>query len=124
MRTSVQHGFGPMELERVGTASPTLPNSVGDWRLLVARALGRAGISQKAAAADLGLTPQALSRQLAGMEHLSFWRMYALSPEFWRELVALICEFHDIAIGQTVQDRTDAEIGRLVREAVTKAVAR
>lgn len=123
-RRIAQRTLGPMELERVGTLTPTLPNSVGEWRALVARALGRCGVSQKAAAVDMGITPQALSKQLAGAEHLSFWRMHALPPEFWRELVALICEFHDITVGQTVQERTDAEIGRLVREVVGKAVAR
>ncbi len=80
----------PTAPKSVGEASSTAPKSVGEWRALVGRALGRAGLSQKAAAIDLGITPQALSKQLAGAEHLSFWRMFNLPPEFWRELVALI----------------------------------
>lgn len=87
---------------------------------MVARAFGRASISQKAAAADLGVTPPALSKQLAGGEHLSFWRMQALPPEFWQELIPLIVEYHGLTLGDTPQQRNYAEIGRLVTEAVAR----
>lgn len=124
MRAIVNGALGPMELDRVGTPTPTAPKSIGDWRGLVARALGRAGISQKAAAVDLGITPQALSKQLAGAEHLSLWRMHALPPEFWREVIELMCEYHQICIGQTALERADMELGRAFRESVSKAVGR
>jgi hypothetical protein len=124
MNHMVNGTLGPMELDRVGMTAPTHPKSIGEWRGLVARALGRAGISQKAAAVDLEITPQALSKQLAGAEHLSFWRMHRLPPEFWREVLALICEYHDITVGHSHQERADVEIGKLVREVVLRAVAR
>jgi hypothetical protein len=69
----------------------------------------------------MGITPQQFSTQLRGRdgEHLSFTRMRNLSPEFWRELILLILDFHDITVGQTSQqDLDDAAVGRLVREVV------
>lgn len=109
-----------MELNTVATPAPTPRKSLGDWRAIVGKSLGRAGLSQKQAASDLGITESALSKQLAGTEHLSFWRMHALPPEFWRELILLILEFHELTIGSTQRDQDDAAIGRLVREAVTR----
>jgi hypothetical protein len=117
----MQGALGPMELKPLGSASPTPPNSLGDWRAIVSKSLGRAGISQKVAAADLGVTEAALSKQLAGAEHLSFWRMHSLPPEFWHELVLLIVEFHGLTIGAASQrDLEDAAIGRCVRDAVSR----
>lgn len=87
---------------------------------MVPKCLGRVGISQKAAAADLGVTESALSKQLAGLEHLSFARMRNLPPEFWRELIALIADFHGICLNGTQQDTEDAQIGRCLREAVRR----
>lgn len=120
MRRSVNGTLGPMELQPLGSASPSVPNRLGEWRALVSKSLGRAGLSQKAAAADLGITESALSKQLSGMEHLSFWRMAGLPPAFWRELILLLVEFHGITIGSTQQDAEDAAVGRLVREVVTR----
>jgi hypothetical protein len=117
----MQGALGPMELKPLGSASPTPPNCLGDWRAIVSKSLGRAGISQKVAAADLGVTEAALSKQLAGVEHLSFWRMHSLPPEFWHELVLLIIDFHGLTIGAASQrDIEDAAIGRCVRDAVSR----
>jgi hypothetical protein len=117
-----QLSLSPMELNGLGTASPTAPKSIGDWRAIVSKSLGRAGLSQKVAAADLGITESALSKQLAGTEHLSFWRMLNLGPDFWSELVDLICEFHELPPrGLTAQDEADRRLGRAFREAVQQA---
>jgi hypothetical protein len=113
-----------MALNGLSTEHETDHKSVSCWRALVCRALGRAGVSQKRAASDLGITEGQLSRQLSGAEHLSFWRMRSLPPEFWQELLTLLCEYHEICIGQSIQERTDAEIGKLIREAVGKVVAK
>lgn len=91
-----QLSLPPVELNRVGTASPTPPKSVGDWRSVVARAIGRAGLSHKEAAGHLDITQSALSKQLSGLEHLSFWRMVSLPRAFWSELIPLIREFHGL----------------------------
>lgn len=121
MNRSVQPSLGPMELQRVGSASPTPPKSVAEWLGLVGRAFGRSGLTQKAAAYELGVTESALSKQLAGAEHLSFARMRNLPPEFWHELVLLIVEFHGLTLGAVSQrDLEDAAIGRCVREAVSR----
>ncbi len=107
-----------MELERVAEPTPTHPNSIGCWRGQVARAYSRAGMTQKVAAAELGISPQALSKQLAGAEHLSFWRMFALPREFWQEMVVLIIEFYGLKVpGMSEQDLKDLEFGRSMREA-------
>jgi len=124
MGTSVQQNLPPMELNAVGISSPTVPNRLGDWRAIVPKSLGRAGYSQKAAAADLGITESAFSKQLAGTEHLSLWRMHSLSREFWREFVLLIIDFYDLQIGLCEQDRRDLELGRTLREAVQRGLAR
>ena len=120
-----QLNLSPMELNALGTASPTAPKSIGGWRALVSKSLGRAGLSQKAAASDLGITESALSKQLSGLEHLSFWRMLNLGPEFWAEMVDMILEFHGRnAPGLTAQDQEDMRIGRLMREIVQRSGAR
>jgi hypothetical protein len=118
--TTVQRALGPMELQKVEAPVSTALKSIESWRGLVGRALGRVGWSQKRAAIEMGIPEAQLSRQLRGAEHLSFWRLHALPPEFWRELILLIVEFHDLTIGATEQDQTDQQIGRLVREAVTR----
>jgi hypothetical protein len=124
MSPRVNGTFGPMELNRVGQASPTLPKAVGDWRALVGQAIGRAGFSHKEIAATLDITQSAFSKQLSGLEHLSFWRMFSLPPEFWQEMVTLICEFHGLQIGMTQQDQEDMAAGRAFREAVQRVRAR
>jgi predicted transcriptional regulator len=113
MSSRLQGALGPMELNRVGKASPTVPKSFADWRALVARGLGRAGLTQKEAASRLDITQSALSKQLAGVEHLSFWRALSLGPEFWSEMIDLIAEFHHLPPrGLTAQDEQWRRIGR------------
>lgn len=126
MNQSLQGALGPMELERVGDRSLTVPKSIKDWREIVTRAMGRSSLSQKAMASDLGITAQQLSAQLSGRngEHLSFWRMVALPSSFWQELLPLIVEFHGLSLTDSPQQRNDAEIGRLVREAVVRSIQR
>jgi hypothetical protein len=128
MSPSIQLTTGPMELQRVGHASPSHPKSVGDWRALVARAFGAAGLTQKEAASRLDVTQSALSKQLAGLEHLSFWRMLNLGPDFWREMVELICEFHGIQPpGMTSDDMEALRIGKAqieLHRQIAKAVSR
>jgi hypothetical protein len=96
------------------------------WLGLVGRALGRCGLSVKAAALTMEIDRPQLSRQLAGAphHHLSFRRMLRLGPEFWQEIIPLIVEFHGLTLHDSPQERADAEIGRLVREAVTRSLAR
>ncbi len=122
MPGTVQPTLGPMELQRVQEGSLTVLKSIQDWRALVPRALGRAAVSQKQAAADLGITPSQLSGQLAGRngEHLSFWRMHGLPREFWAEILPLIADYHGLTLGDSPQQRNHAEIGRLVSEAVLR----
>lgn len=120
MPRSLNGTLGPMEIKGLSTAVESDHKEVSDWRALVCRAFGKAGLSQKRAASDLGITEGQLSRQLGGAEHLSFWRMASLPPAFWRELILLIVEFHDITVGGTQQDAEDAAVGRLVREAVNR----
>lgn len=134
MSATVQRALGPMEVISVeGVASPTVTKVDGtpsstvtkvdrsrDWLQLVSRALGKSGLSHKAAAAEMDIDRGLLSAQLTGVpgKHLSWSRMGALPPEFWRELILLVLDFHDITIGTTQKDAEDAAIGRLVREAV------
>lgn len=125
MKSMLQRALGPMEVIAVDGAPSTTVNGVDrgrEWLGLVARALGKAGVSHKAAAADLEIDPGLFSAQLSGAEgkHLSFGRMRNLPPAFWRELIVLVADFHEIPIGGTQQDTEDAAIGRLVREAVTR----
>jgi hypothetical protein len=121
MRSSLQGALGPMEVTPVDGGTSTTVNAV-DWLGLVVRALGRAGISHKVAASDMAVDPGLFSAQLSGTpgKHLSWGRMGNLPPAFWRELITLVAEFHGLTVGATPQDAADAQIGRLVREAVTR----
>ena len=121
-----QRTLGPMELDRVQSGPCSGLKSLQDWKALVGRAFGRAGLSHKVAAADLGITPQQLSNQLSlqGKEHLSFWRMHGLSRDCWRELVLLVIEFYALDIGVSERDRADLEVGRSLRELVTRVSGR
>jgi transcriptional regulator with XRE-family HTH domain len=122
MDTSLQTTLGPMELTRVGCAHPTAHKSFDDWRALVVRALGRAGLSQKEAASRLGVTQSALSKQLSGLEHLSFWRALSLGADFWLEAIELISGFYGLPPrGLTAQDEADRRLGKAFREAVQQA---
>jgi hypothetical protein len=123
MRKRIQRTLGPMEVIAVDGGPSTTVNGVdrsAEWRGLVPRALGKAGVSHKAAAVDMAIDPGLLSAQLSGVpgKHLSWLRMGSLPPAFWRELIVLIAEFHDITIGTTPRDTADAAVGRLVREIV------
>lgn len=125
MRKSIQQTLGPMELKTVHRERLTPVNEVDqdrEWLGLFARACGKAGLSLTAAAGSMLIGLPQLSAQCSAIEdkHLSFRRMRRLPPEFWRELILLIAEFHDITLGGTQQDAEDAAIGRLVREAVNR----
>jgi hypothetical protein len=113
-----------MELQRVERPLSTALKTVESWLGLVGKALVRIGWSQKRTALEIGVPETQFSRQLAGLEHLSFKRMFALPPEFWAEILPLIAEYHGISVGVTKQEAEDAAIGRLVREAVTRSLAR
>lgn len=120
-----QQYLPPMEVESLRTAVRSGADSLRTWRELVRRALGKAGISAKAAAGEMGITEQQLSDQLNGREkyHLSFWRMQALGPDFWREMVDLILEFHGLpAPGLTAQDEEYRRIGKAYCELQQQAV--
>lgn len=128
-RNSMQLNLPPAELEKVQKPTDRCLKSLQAWKDLFVRATQRAGLSQKATASALGISEQQYSNQLAydgdaRRDHISFWRMHKLPPEFWREVIALMCEYHEIVVGHTVQERTDCEIGKLIREAVGKVIAR
>jgi len=112
-----------MELQTLEKPVSTALKSVESWRAIVGTALGRARVSQKVAAAEMQIAEAQLSRQLSGVEHLSFWRMKAIPAPFWQELVLLIIEFYDLQIGMTEQDRRDCELGRTIRHALERRLA-
>lgn len=129
LRSSLQLNLPPAELEKVQKPTEGCLKSLQTWKDLLIRATQRAGLSQKATASALGISEQQYSNQLAydgdaKRDHLSFWRMHQLPPEFWQELIALLIEYHDLVIGQSVEERRDLELGKLFREAVTKAGSR
>lgn len=99
-------------------ASTTVNDRDRDWLDLVARALGKAGISQKAAAIDMGIDPGLLSAQLsAGSgKHLSWLRLGRLPAAFWTELIPMLAEWHALAFGTNEQAQQDALLGARVRE--------
>jgi hypothetical protein len=77
--------------------------------------MGRANLSSKVMAAEMGISESQLSDQLNGRMncHLSLWRMFSLPPEFWQEMVDLICEFHNLPPrGLTAQDEEYRRIGK------------
>lgn len=126
MQKHSQQYLPPMEVESLRTPVRSGADSLRTWRELVRRALGKAGISSKTAAGEMGITEQQLSDQLNGREryHLSFWRMLHLGPEFWKEMIDLICEFHEIPRGVSQRDQERMRIGALVEEVVQRAVPR
>lgn len=126
-RTS-QQNLPPMEVtvrDADRSRAVTSDDRDGDWLALVPRAMGKCGLSHKAMAIDLEIDRGLLSAQLLGApnKHLSFRRMWRLSPEFWRELILLIIDFYGLAIAATEQERRDAELGRTVREALERRLA-
>jgi hypothetical protein len=52
----------------------------------VCAALAACGLSQKAAALEMGLHPSDFNRQLAGLDPLNLWRLTALPSSFWMAL--------------------------------------
>lgn len=82
----------------VRTTEPDLKRVKGAGAL-VKLALVRAGISQKQAALDMGLSDAQLSAQLADKEgeHLSWQRLQALPDAFFLELLILLAEHRGIA---------------------------
>lgn len=49
----------------------------------ISSALMACGLTEKAAAIEMGIHPTDLSRQLAGRDPLNLWRLTSLSAEFW-----------------------------------------
>jgi hypothetical protein len=90
---SRQLSLGPMALPSVSGAPETVRKSVNPTGL-ASRALAKAGIQSKQAAADMGISPSLFSRQFneASEEHPSLKRMGSLPREFWREFALLLCE--------------------------------
>jgi DNA-binding Lrp family transcriptional regulator len=88
-----------------------------EWGEIPAKALGRSGVSNKAAALAMGKSESWLSRALRGLEKLGWSDIGAIEdPAFWGELMQLMAEFHGIAFGHNEQARKDSEVGRRVRE--------
>jgi hypothetical protein len=123
MRRSIQQNLPPMPLVKVREGSCSGTKSLQDWQGVVDVARARAHLSQKLMAADMGISQQQLSDQLAGRDgaHLSFWRMFGLPPAFWQELVLLIIEFYDLQLGLSEIDRRDLEFGRSLREMLQRS---
>lgn len=121
-RNSMQLNLPVMPLDKVENHVSTPLKSLEGWRALVTLSIARIGWSQKRTALELGIPESQFSRQLSGVEHLSFWRMGSLPPEFWQELIVLVCDFHEIAVTGCQAERQNAELGRLFREAVERVI--
>ena len=133
-----QRSLGPMEVRAVDGPRSTSVKSVDPgqltptnavdrdrerhWLSLVVRAFAKAGLTHKAAAITMETDAGLLSAQLSGVpnKHLSFRKMHRLGPEFWRELILLILDFHQITVGASQRDQDDAAIGRAIREVVAR----
>lgn len=122
MKASLQLNLPPAPLQsdsRSFGPSETPRKSLKEWEEIPAKALGRSGISNKAAAIAMGKSESWLSRALRGIEKLGWSDIGAIEdPAFWHELLQLSAEFHDIAFGSNEQARKDAEVGRRVREVI------
>lgn len=122
MPRSVQLNLPATEVEHLNRERLTTVDELNrerDWLAMVATSRSRIGMKQQTAAAAMGgISVQLYSAQETGAEgkHLSFRRMWALGPEFWREMLDLICEFHGISVGLSAQDEEDRRIGRAFRE--------
>jgi hypothetical protein len=110
-----------MELNALAKPCEPVRKTLAEFRSLVGKALGRAGLSQKQAASDLGINESQMSRQLAGVEHLSVWRLHGLPREFFLEWILLLVDFYELSLAGTEQDRRDIEIGRQLRAVVERA---
>ncbi|HMJ85234.1 MAG TPA: hypothetical protein VK504_18755 [Vicinamibacterales bacterium] len=127
MANSMQLNLPPTEVHSLDRPRSMPVQSVDrsqDWAEIPGIALAKSGVSRKAAAADMEIDPSLLSAQLAGTKHLSWLRIGKLGPDFWREMVDLICAFHGISVGVSLQDQEDMRIGRLMREIVQRSAAR
>jgi hypothetical protein len=126
-RSTLQQNLPPMELQtpsRADASAETPRKSLKDWNEIPARALGRAGLSQKAAAIAMDKSESWLSRALKGLEKLGWCDVGMIDdPAFWAELLQLMAEYHGVAFGGNEQARADADVGRRVRELFT-AIAR
>jgi len=122
MKPNLQGALGPMEVITVDRPKSTTVNPVDrerKWLGLVAQAFAKAGLTHKAAAYAMDIDTGQLSAQLSGVpsKHLSFRKLGLLGPDFWQEMVDLICEFHELpARGASPQDIEDMRIGRAYRE--------
>ena len=122
MSPRVQLHLPPTEVMSVDRSPQARSTPVNDrdrdWLDLVSSALGRAGISQKAAAIDMGIDPGLLSAQLTpgSGKHLSWLRLGKLSSAFWNELIPMLAEWHDLSFGSNEQARQDAVLGAKARE--------
>jgi hypothetical protein len=63
----------------------------------IVTALERAGLSQKAAAIEMGISEAQFTRQLRGQEHVSWQRLFKLPVAFWRELIVVMAEVKQLA---------------------------
>ncbi len=122
MRPAAQLNLPPTNISRDERPAVDRVARERDWLSLVPRALGKAGVSHKAAASDLEIDQGLLSAQLSGApnKHFSWRRMHSLPPAFWQELVLLIIDFYDLQIGMTEIDRRDCELGRTIRQALER----
>lgn len=119
---SVQQTFGPLPLQTVSAddaARETPRKDLTDWQALPSRALGRAGMSQKHAAIEIGISESLLSRQLKGTEKLGWLDLGKLGAAFWNELIPMLAEWHDLSFGSNERARQDAVLGAKVREVLT-----
>lgn len=122
MGSRVQLHLPPTEVtsvDRRNRATSTAVNADDrDWLELVPRALGKAGISHKVAAAEMAIDPGLLSAQLGGApgKHLSWLRMGKLPQAFWNELIPMLAEWHDLSFGTNERAREDAVLGAKARE--------
>jgi hypothetical protein len=127
--TNSQLNLAAVVVGEVRTPTHLGTDSLRMWREMVRRALGKAGISAKVAASEMGITEQQLSDQLNGREkyHLSFWRMLRLGRDFWLEALPLIAEFYGISIGTSPLDEEHRRIGKAyceLQQQVSRTVSR
>ncbi len=120
MSPRVNGTLGPMELQRVEKPVSTPLKSLESFRGLVGKAIARIGWSQKRAALEMGLPETQFSRQLAGTENLSLWKLHAMPADFWLEWIVLLVDFWELSLAGTEQDRRDQEIGRMLRAVVER----
>jgi len=110
-----------------GEAKPSEhPRKSFAWADIPEIALKAARVDRKVAAGAMDKSQSWLSRALRGLEKLGWLDLGAIdSKEFWRELVDLILDYHDLpSPGMSAQDREDIIVGRAFREMVQRSQAR